>query len=375
MTAYDPIALDPPRGGPGALGFLLGVLRRMEPRVQGLALMLIAATQVFSGLARLTRDAAPPGNWHSTLLSHSLMVGCIVLAVLAADEAVARGARRWAAYVLALFAACAFSAWAQWALLGRLGWDNIWTQQPPIYRDTQPLQQFFPAVLYGLIGCFVYVNHRTARLAVERMRRAETAREQSRRRTLESRLQAMQARVEPQFLFDTLARVRSLYERDSALGDRVLEHLITYLRAALPHLRDSTSTLRQEVELSRAWLAILRVQRGGRIAFRFDLAPGTAELPLPAMLLLPLLQLATSEPTARGAVALRVTARTEGMRLFLAIETIGDAFAPWRPHPALEPLGERLAALHGGAAWIEREAVPPGGSTLRLVLPLDGAAP
>ena len=375
MTPYDPAVLDPPRAAAGPFGFLLGVLRRIEPRVLGLALVLIAATQVFSNLARLTREAAPPGNWHSTLLSHALMVGCILLAVLAADELVARGARRPAAYFLSLCTACAFSAWAQWVLLGWLGWDNIWTRQPPIYRDTQPLQQFFPALLYGLIGCFVYVNHRTARLAAERARRAETTREQSRRRTLESRLQAMQARVEPQFLHDTLARVRTLYERDPAAGDRVLEDLIAYLRAALPHLRDSTSTLRQEVDLSRAWLDILRQERGGRVGLRIELGPGTAELPMPAMLLLPLLQLAAAEPGARGAVALRLTARSEGAQLRLAIETLGDAFAPERPQPALDPLRERLAALHGAAARLEREAGPAGGSTLRLVLPIGGALP
>jgi len=42
--------------------------------------------------------------------------------------------------------------------------------------------------------------------------------------------------------------------------------------------------------------------------------------------------------------------------------------------PALEPLSERLAALHGAAARLEREAVPAGGSTLRLALPLGEVA-
>jgi sensor histidine kinase YesM len=77
----------------------------------------------------------------------------------------------------------------------------------------------------------IYVNRRTARLAARRLYNAELARATSRRRTLESRLQAMQARVEPQFLFNTRAQVRELYVRDAGAAGRMLEDLIAYLRA------------------------------------------------------------------------------------------------------------------------------------------------
>ena len=56
------------------------------------------------------------------------------------------------------------------------------------------------------------------------------------RQTQESRLQAMQATIEPEFLFDTLAHVESLQASDPKGAARMLDDLIVYLRAALPQL-------------------------------------------------------------------------------------------------------------------------------------------
>src|SRR5258706_13310422 len=80
----------------------------------------------------------------------------------------------------------------------------------------------------------------------------------------------MQARVEPQFLFNTLAQVRELYEHDVAVAGRMLDDLMAYLRAALPHLRHSTSTLGQETALVQAYLDILRVRLGDRLRSDLD---------------------------------------------------------------------------------------------------------
>src|SRR5207244_943800 len=127
------------------------------------------------------------------------------------------------------------------------GWEEIEGLDAVIY-EIMPLKVCLEAMIFATFGTFVYVSERTARLAVQRMRSAELARAAARRRTIESRLQAMQARVEPQFLFNTLARVRDLGDLDAEAGHRMLDELISYLRAALPHLRESTSTLGREAE-------------------------------------------------------------------------------------------------------------------------------
>ena len=74
----------------------------------------------------------------------------------------------------------------------------------------------------------------------------------------------MQAQVEPHFLFNTLASVQFLTETDPREANRLLGHLIAYLRAALPQLRARSTTLGQEVELAEAYLNILRMRMGAR---------------------------------------------------------------------------------------------------------------
>ena len=275
----------------GRASFFRAVLQRVQPRLFLWACGLLICTQVFGRIGNLASKGLykPPTHWQSTLIIESLFICSVMIAVLIADEAVARGARRWPTYLLALVAACAFAAWAEWELLTLLRMDNFWSRlEDPFLRRSQPFSMFFTALVYSTIGCFVYVNFRTARLAADRMRAAELARAQARRHTLESRLQAMQARVEPQFLFNTLAQVRELYERDEAVAGQVLDDLITYLRAALPHLRESSSTLGKEVELARSYLDIMCVRLGDRLSFEIDVPDAVKGARMPPMMLLPL---------------------------------------------------------------------------------------
>ena len=73
---------------------------------------------------------------------------------------------------------------------------------------------------------FFHADRRAARKTAQVLHDAELHRIRRSRLALESRLQAMQARVEPQFLFNTLAQVERLYEVDPALGARMLDDLI-----------------------------------------------------------------------------------------------------------------------------------------------------
>ena len=86
----------------------------------------------------------------------------------------------------------------------------------------------------------------------------------------------MQARVEPQFLFNTLAQVERLYEPMPTLAGRMLDDLIAYLRAAMPAMRGTSSTVAQEIELARAYLDIVRMRLGDRLRVSIDVPPASA---------------------------------------------------------------------------------------------------
>jgi len=360
---------EPERGG-----FLRAVLGRVRPRLLLFALGSLAATQLLGRMQffRQTRFVMPPDHWKTSLLVESLVIAFVVMAVVIADEAVSRGARRWPTYLAAVFVACALAAWAQWELVAALGWD---LGMPPAVRPTQPLLVFFGAFLYSTLACCVYVNLETSRSAAQRMHQAALGRAQSRRRTLQSRLQAMQARVEPQFLFNTLAQVRELYDDDPAVAGRVLDDLISYLRAALPHLRESSSTLGQEIDLARAYLDIMRVRLGDRLRFEIDVPEAARSARMPPMMLLPLIDHALVhglQPSSDiGSLAIRTEAAAG--RLRLTVTDSGVSFLPDSNGGQLENIAQRLTALYGDDARFELDRMRERGTRATLEIPYEHA--
>lgn len=361
----------------GPASFARAVWARLDWAHLRWALVFIAVLQVVgpNGLLQHAGD-----QWIALFIPRNLRmligVAATMLAVLAADEAVVRGAPRVRSYVVALFVASALAAPLQVPLSealfvlfdGRLPAESAQLADFAERFDLA-LYVFFGNFLYGSLACLVYVHLSAARLARARMHAAELAREQARRRTLESRLQAMQARVEPQFLFNTLAQMGDLYEHDAALGGRVLDDLITYLRAALPHLRESSSTLGQEVELVRAWLDIMRVRLGSRLAYSIDVPEATKSARLPPMLLLPLIDHALVHglqlAEARGSI--RIEARVGEGKLGLSIVDPGAGFVPEGASEHLLAIGERLHALYGDAARFELSRLKERGGTRAML--------
>ena len=79
-----------------------------------------------------------------------------------------------------------------------------------------------------------------------RLAAAQAAQRATRRRLVHSRLQAVQARIDPQLLFEMLDAVRRAYDDDVSRAERLLDELVTFLRAALPRVRSTSSSVRRE---------------------------------------------------------------------------------------------------------------------------------
>src|SRR5262249_35461127 len=118
----------------------------------------------------------------------------------------------------------------------------------------------------------------------------KVAREALARQTLEARLQLMEAQIEPHFLFNSLANVQRLYETEPESGERLLENLKFYLRAALPQMRDARATLGRETDLARPYSEVLRAQMGERLLFSLDIPPKLHEHAFPPMMVITLVE-------------------------------------------------------------------------------------
>jgi hypothetical protein len=235
-----------------------------------------------------------------------------------------------------------------------------------------------------LICGFISAGYRYRRRSSQRLARVnarELERAQLVRRTQESRLQAMQACIEPQFLFDTLAAVERMHTSDPATAARLVDELIIYLRAALPHLRESASTVAKEAGLAHAWINIQRMRNGHGPAFDMDLGAAAGSASMPPMVLLPLVDYAFTDVAQEG--TLRIAARASDGFLRIRVETSGgsrDASAA--ADAKLAALRERLDTLYGETARLvigtraevnivtleiphERERPPEAGATER----------
>src|SRR5258708_10173426 len=120
-------------------------------------------------------------------------------------------------------------------------------------------------LLWWALGAAAWYFLKRGELHAAEVSRAEIAAEQLRASTAEARLQALQAQVEPHFLFNTLAHVKWLYRRDPERGRHMLDRFLDYLQAPLPRVGQSAPTLEQELQLPHAHLAIQQLSIGDRL--------------------------------------------------------------------------------------------------------------
>ena len=250
-------------------------------------------------------------------------------------------------------------------------WEHV-TQRASVFA-----LNVFTAFANGmLISLFFYIKHRETRAAAA-LHEAEAARLLLSKQAIEAELKLMQAQVEPHFLFNTLASVQYLTETDPREANRLLAHLIDYLRAALPQLRASSTTLAKEVGLAEAYLNILRRRMGARLAFAIDLPDDLAAHPFPPNLLISLVENAVKhgvEPAADGGTV-AVRARRDGASLVIDVVDTGRGpagVARGGLGVGLANVRERLAALYGPRAQFRLAATPPAGTCATLSIPLAG---
>jgi len=219
-------------------------------------------------------------------------------------------------------------------------------------------------------------RERTARMeaAFERERSRVVAAE---RETTLAQLKLLEAQVEPHFLYNTLANVVSLVDSNPATAKRMLERLIALLRGAAVAAGGAEVTLAAQIEHLRAYLELMSLRMGGRLAFRLDVDPALANVALPPLLLQPVVENAIRhglEPKVEGGEIVVIARRREG-NVELIVADTGVGFRDVRVRAGgdggvgLSNLRARLAALYGDAASIGIEENTPEGTRVTMRLP------
>ena len=189
----------------------------------------------------------------------------------------------------------------------------------------------------------------------------------------QAQMAALQAQVEPHFLFNTLALIGQLIETDPPEAARVHAHLIDYLRATLPQLRArGGGTLGKQAEMARAYLAIMQARMKERLHVKFLVPTFLESAPFPPMMLQSLIENAIKhglEPKIAGGT---ITVRAQVVEATLHVDVCDDGIGINLHAPdgvGLANIRERLQLLYGGAAELVIEAPMTGGSCASIRLP------
>jgi two-component sensor histidine kinase len=197
------------------------------------------------------------------------------------------------------------------------------------------------------------------------------------RKALDARFRLLQAQVEPHFLFNTLANVQALLEAGAPQAADVLKSLIDYLRAAVPRLHETTTTLGQELALVRAYLDVMHMRMPDRLKFEVLLDETLLDLECPPMTLLTLVENAVRhgiDPSETGG-AITIQVRQESARCLASVTDtgIGLQAAGSGLGTGLASLRERLQLAFGTQAQLRLSEVVPHGVRAEVWLPVRRA--
>jgi len=329
------------------------------------------ALYVLGTLTGITAFTGPRGQGF-VFVATLIRAFALLLAFVVADRIVGGDAKRRWPYALAVVVGATAGTFAAAGFLVPTA-NYFLLQQMPYPPIAIRLYLSFDLVLVGWATVWVILDRRRAAQARARMQRAEIERIDAEKRSVESDLQALQARVEPQFLFNTLAQVRDLYRADASRGERMLDELIAYLRAAMPLMRDTSSTLAQELELVRAYVAIVKVRLDERLDCEIHAPALGSEIRMPPMMLLPLVDHAIAHGIERSRAGgrLRVDIETSGMHVRLSIVDSGAGFLPDGGDAQVAEIRSRLSALYGDRATLTLRRREPATSEAVLDIPLE----
>ena len=333
------------------------IIRQWRWRTSMLAGLVGLATLVFSGYPLLYGTDLAAKEVFRVLAFNVLQFGFpLIFAVGMADRSIDAGAWPLVAYSIAVISTGLAGVWPIAALLSPvLRSDVPWSISDDVQLVTASM------VSHGiLVGA--YAKWRGERRARERLQAVERERASEQRRVNTSRLLALQAKVEPQLLFDALGRIGAALadDDDDGIADRRLAELIGLLRAMQPSLRGFASTLERELALIQAHARV--AGEPGLLPERlaFDVTEDAARARLAPLVLLPLLRwLAMMRPAGWNVVASRV----DGRLLIEGRARDGGPAEPLAevlPSPVVDTARQRLIAVHGPGASLRVDAAAAG---------------
>lgn len=301
-----------------------------------------------------------------------LLIGCVTVCLALATDNLLRHrvGPVWSLAIALLAASVLGTALIELVMHGvvvPLGWDSGY--KPPMGKPILSLTQrvlleFVGVARWSLVLIALYELLESNRRAGEDLHAARMTALSAQQNLVEGELRAMQARVDPELLFNTLVAIDDGYAQGLEQGQQRLDGLIRFLRAALPSDSARTSTVAREQELVEAYVALLgqRAPEAAQLHLRVD--PDVRGEQMPSMLLLPLVRWALAGESVRH-LQVRIQRQAESLAIEVESDASKNAAAPLDEIASvrerltqLYPQGAQLSVASGVGPWRATMEIP-----------------
>jgi two-component sensor histidine kinase len=241
----------------------------------------------------------------------------------------------------------------------------------PVVAGPRPLSTLLDLFAYAAIVGLAHSVH-YYRCFRERERRALFLESN----LAQARLSALQAQLQPHFLFNALNAIAALLRRDPRAAEVTVTSLSELLRLTLSQSGKQEIPLREELHFLERYVEIQLTRFGDALRFEQEVEPAALECLVPTLVLQPLVENAIRhgfEPTGNPGLV-RVSAQRQDQRLLLKVTDNGAGFAlesneETQKGIGLSNLRARLEALYGANQKLELTNQPEGGAAVRIELP------
>lgn len=320
-------------------------------------------------VAGLITSSGSQQNWWSNLqisFGYGLPVQFCMMAV---GYTFKEKTRPWQWALGLFFGLCIGSLWAQYVIFGEF--NSGGAELKVIF------QVFLSGVGFSAVALIIHFGY--SRQAAYREQLWQMEREQLAhgRELAQAELRALQAQIEPHFLFNALANLQALIAVEPTKAEKLCQHLSELLRSVLHNTRGNDTTLAQELHLVRAYLNIQQIRLGERLQFTIN-APDDSALDFlfPPLMLQPLVENAVThgiEPSLSGGeVNISVSLLANSCLVQVLDTGVGLEGTSKQGHGiGVENIRARLRSLHQSSGTLQIESVEPRGTVCNLEVPVE----
>jgi two-component system sensor histidine kinase AlgZ len=277
---------------------------------------------------------------------------------------------QWAVFVLMMIAISGVGSIAGTLIIRSLGWE----MGSPL---AEVLERSFK--ICAVVSLMIGVNEAAfdrlkgqLEATKSKLQQEELERERALKLATEAQLGALESRLHPHFLFNTLNSISSLIPTDPVRAERMVERMAALLRFTLDSQQHGVVTLDQEVKIVRDYLEIEQARLGGRLRWGLEIRGEMDEVRIPPLSIQTLVENSIKFAVApnREGGEIRVSAERKNGSLRVNVADTGGGFSMESAPPGhgLDNLRARLAVLFGETAELSVNR-SEGWTTVSMTVP------